>query len=159
MAILGVIFDVALQLLEVAPIRIETRSKAERGFRLLGTDGLMPQAIYVGPITLDPAVRVEAAPERIGRRCLTHLLSNEQAALTDEPEGNHQMRVAIRRLRSALLALKRALPLTRYRWPGILFTACLPRPVSCAGRRVRAWEVPSEPRRPAARDQAKQAIV
>jgi inorganic triphosphatase YgiF len=29
-----VIFDVALQLLEVAPIRIETRSKAERGYRL-----------------------------------------------------------------------------------------------------------------------------
>jgi triphosphatase len=82
-----VIFDVALQLLEVGPIRIETRSKAERGFRLLGTDGLMPQAVCVGAITLDPAVRVEAALERIGSRCLTHLLSNEQAALTGEPEG------------------------------------------------------------------------
>jgi triphosphatase len=92
-----VIFDVALQLLEAAAIRIETRSKAERGFRLLGTDGPMLQAVCVGPITLDPAVRVEAALERIGRRCLTHLLNNEQAALTGEPEGIHQMRVAIRR--------------------------------------------------------------
>jgi hypothetical protein len=36
----------------------------------------------VGPITLDPAVRVEVDLERIGRRCLTHLFSNEQAALT-----------------------------------------------------------------------------
>ena len=44
-----VIFDAALQLLEAAPIRIETRSKAERGYRLLGTDGLMPQAVRVGP--------------------------------------------------------------------------------------------------------------
>jgi hypothetical protein len=158
MAILGVIFDVALQLLEVAPIRIETRSKAERGFRLLGTDGLMPQAICVGPVTLDPAVRVKPAPERIGRRCLTHLLSNEQAALTDEPEGNHQMRVAIRRLRSALLAFERC-RLSTTAGPGILFTACLLRPVAYACRPVRASEVSSERRRPAALDQAKQAIV
>jgi inorganic triphosphatase YgiF len=81
------LFDVALQLLEAAPIRIETRSKAERGYRLLGPDGLMPQAVRVGPVALDPAMSVEAALERIGRRCLTHLLANEQAALAGEPEG------------------------------------------------------------------------
>ncbi len=61
-----VIFDVALQLLEVAPIRIETRSKAERGYRLLGTDRLMPQAVRVGPVALDPAMSAEAALERMG---------------------------------------------------------------------------------------------
>jgi inorganic triphosphatase YgiF len=43
----GLLFDVALQLLEAAPIRIEMRSKSERGYRLLGTDGLMPQAVRV----------------------------------------------------------------------------------------------------------------
>jgi inorganic triphosphatase YgiF len=110
-----VIFDVALQLLEAAPIRVETRSKAERGYRLLGTDGPMPQAISVGPVVLDPAMSVEAALERIGRRCLAHLFGNEQAALAGDPEGIHQMRVAVRRLRSALLALKRALQ-KQYRW-------------------------------------------
>jgi triphosphatase len=173
-----VIFDVALQLLEAAPIRIETRSKAERGFRLLGTDGLMPHAVCVGPIGLDPAVSVEVALERIGRRCLTHLLSNEQAALTGEPEGIHQMRVAIRRLRSALLALKRALPIRHYRWASEelrwlahalgsvrnwdIFAACLLRPV--------AYALPARPgfggligaaerRRRAALEQAKQAIA
>jgi len=111
-----VIFDVALKLLEAAPIRIETRSKAERGYRLLGTDGLTPQAVRVGPVELDPAMSVETALERIGRRCLTHLLSNEQPALAGEPEGIHQMRVAVRRLRSALLALKRPLQEEHYRW-------------------------------------------
>jgi triphosphatase len=172
------IFDVALQLLEVAPIRMETRSKAERGFRLLGTDGLIPEAVCVGPITLDPAVRVEVALERIGRRCLTHLLSNEQAALTGEPEGIHQMRVAIRRLRAALLALKRALPTKHYRWASKelrwlahalgpvrnwdIFTARLVRPVVYAlppspgfGGLIGA----TERRRRAALGQAKQAIV
>jgi len=63
----------------------------------------------VGPISLDPAMSVEAALQRIGRRCLTHVLSNEQAALAGDPEGIHQMRVAVRRLRSAFLALKRPL--------------------------------------------------
>jgi inorganic triphosphatase YgiF len=111
-----VIFDVALKLLGAALIRIETRSKAERGYRLLATDGLTPQAVRVGPVELDPAMSVEAALERIGRRCLTHLLSNEQPALAGEPEGIHQMRVAVRRLRSALLALKRPLQEKHYRW-------------------------------------------
>jgi CHAD domain-containing protein len=173
-----VIFDVALQLLEVGPIRIETRSKAERGFRLLGTDGLMPQAVCVGAITLDPAVRVEAALERIGRRCLTHLLSNEQAALTGKPEGIHQMRVAIRRLRSALLALKRALPIKHYRWASKelrwlahalgpvrnwdIFAACLLRPVAyalSAGPGFGGLIGATERRRRSALDQAKQAVV
>jgi inorganic triphosphatase YgiF len=111
----GPLFDVALQLLEVAPIRIEMRAKVERGYRLLGGDGSVLQAVCVGPVALDPSMTVEAALERIGRRCLTHFLYNEPAALAGEPEGIHQMRVAIRRLRSALSALKRALQ-KHYRW-------------------------------------------
>jgi triphosphatase len=173
-----VIFDVALQLLEAAPIRIETRSKAERGYLLLGTDGLMPQAVRVGPVALDPAMSVEAALERIGRRCLTHLLSNEQAAPAGEPEGIHQMRVAVRRLRSALLALKRPLQKKHYRWASEelrwlahtlgpvrnwdIFAACLVCPVTQAlpvglefGRLIDA----TERQRRAALDRPKQAII
>ena len=91
---------------------------------------------------------VEAALERIGRRCLTHLLSNEQAALAGEPEGIHQMRVAVRRLRSALSALKRPLQKKHYRWASEelrwlahtlapvrnldIFAACLVHPVTHA---------------------------
>jgi triphosphatase len=174
-----VIFDVALQLLEVAPIRIETRSKAERGYRLLGTDGLMPpQAVRVGPVALDPAMSVEAALERIGRHCLSHLLSNEKAALAAEPEGIHQMRVAVRRLRSALLALKRPLQKKHYRWASEqlrwiahavapvrnldVFAASLVRPVTqalSAGPDFERLIEAAERRRRAAFDQAKQAIL
>jgi triphosphatase len=173
-----VTFNVALQLLKAAPIRIETRSKAERGYRLLGTDGLMPHAVHVGPVALDPAMSVEAALERIGRRCLTHLLSNEQAALAGEPEGIHQMRVAIRRLRSALLALKRALPIKHYRraseelrwlahalgavrnWD--IFITCLVRPVAealPAGPGFERLLGTAERQRRTVLDQAKQAII
>jgi triphosphatase len=173
-----VLFDAALQLLEAAPIRIETRSKAERGYRLLGTDRLMPQAVRGGPVALDPAMSVEAALERIGRHCLTHLLGNEQAALAGEPEGIHQMRVAIRRLRSALLALKRPLQKKHYDWASEelrwlahalapvrnldIFADCLVRPVTHAlpaGLDFERFIEATERRRGAALDQAKQAIM
>jgi triphosphatase len=174
----GLLFDMALQLLEVAPIRIEMRSKAERGYRLLGTDGLMPQAVWVGPIALDPALSVEAALERIGRRCLTHLLNNEPAALAGEPEGIHQMRVAIRRLRAALSTLKRALQMKHYRWASEelkwlahtlgpvrnwdTFATGLLRPVTRALSVDPGFEQligATERRRRAALDDAKQAII
>jgi triphosphatase len=54
--------------------------------------------------------------QRIGRACLTHLLWNEPAALADQPEGIHQMRVAVRRLRSVLSTLEEMLPADDYRW-------------------------------------------
>src|SRR5258707_7618963 len=62
----AVLFDVALRLLEAAPVRIETRSKAERGYRLLGAASL-PQAVHAGPVALYPAMAVEAALQRFGR--------------------------------------------------------------------------------------------
>src|SRR3954451_21928503 len=44
------------------------------------------------------------------RSCLAHLLANEGAALLGrDPEGVHQVRVAVRRLRSALRFFRRAL--------------------------------------------------
>jgi len=120
----------------------------------------------------------EAALERIGRRCLTHLLSNEQAALAGEPEGIHQMRVAVRRLRSALLALKRPLQKKHYRWASEqlrwlaqtlapvrnldVFAASLVRPVTqtlSTGLDFERIIDASERRRRAALDHAKQVIL
>src|SRR6202043_272040 len=65
---------------------------------------------------LDCAVAVEAALQLFGQRCLAHLLRNEPVILAGEPEGIHQMRVAVRRLRSVLSALKPLLPLEHRRW-------------------------------------------
>ena len=171
------LFDVALRLLETAPVRIETRSKAERGYRLLGVAGLL-QAVYAVPITLDPAIAVEAALQRFGRQCLTHLLRNEPVVLAGEPEGVHQTRVAVRRLRSVLSALKPMLPLEHHRWASEelkwlthslgparnwdVFTASLLHPVSDALSANRALEYlvrAVERRRHAVFDDVKQAIL
>jgi inorganic triphosphatase YgiF len=111
------LYEVALQLLDVAPLRIEARSKSERGYALVGADGGRPQPVQVKPVTLEVALTVEAVLQRIGRSCLTHLLLwNEPAALADQPEGIHQMRVAVRRLRSVLSALEEVLPADHFRW-------------------------------------------
>jgi triphosphatase len=103
------LFDLALKLLETAPLRIETRSKSERGYRLVAGDGA-PPAVHAEPLSLDPRIVVEEAMRCVGRSCLTHMLRNEPAALAGQPEGVHQMRVALRRLRSLLSAVKGMLP-------------------------------------------------
>ena len=104
------LYNVALQLLDVASIRIEPRSKSERGYRLGEEGEATPPVVHAESVALDPTMSVEAALQEIGRACLAHLLHNEAAALAMEPEGVHQMRVAVRRIRSAISAFKKLLP-------------------------------------------------
>jgi len=110
------LYDVAAQLLEVAPLRIETRSKSERGYRLMECGDAAPPAVHAEPLGLDPEMTVEAALQKIGRGCLAQLLRNEPAVLFAQPEGVHQMRVAVRRLRSAISSLKKFLPQEDVQW-------------------------------------------
>jgi inorganic triphosphatase YgiF len=114
----AVLYDVALRLLEVAPLRIDLRSKAERGYRLLEGERARPLVEHARPVPLDPAMTVEATLQAISRHCLAQVLRNEAAALDGLPDGVHQMRVAVRRLRSALAAVKPLLPAEHYRWAG-----------------------------------------
>ncbi len=104
------LYDLALKLLETAPLRIDARSKSQRGYGLVEGAGLQPAAVHAEAAALDPGMTVEAVLQSIGRSCLAHLLRNEPAALAGQPEGVHQMRVALRRLRSLLSAVKKLLP-------------------------------------------------
>ena len=110
------IYDVALRLLDVAPLRIETRSKAERGYRLVAADGGPMPAVHASPVALRGSMTVEGVLQNIGRSCISHLLRNEPAALSGQTEGVHQMRIAARRLRAALSALKAMIPAEHYSW-------------------------------------------
>ncbi len=103
------LYDLALKLLATAPLRIDPRSKSDRGYGLVGGE-TQPAAVRAEGVALDPAMSVETVVQSIGRSCLTHLLRNEPAALAGQPEGVHQMRVALRRLRSLLSAVKTLLP-------------------------------------------------
>ena len=112
----SVLYDLAARLLEVAPLRIETRSKSERGYHLVECGDAPPLAVHANPVILDPDMTVEAALQKIGRSCLSQLLRNEPAVLSAQPEGVHQMRVAVRRLRSAISSLKQILPQEDLPW-------------------------------------------
>jgi inorganic triphosphatase YgiF len=107
------LYDVALQLLEVAPLRLGLRSKAERGYRLAAHDRHPADAAHFGGVALDPEEDGEALLQGFGRACLTQLLGSEAAALAGEAEGVHQMRVALRRLRAILSAFSMLIPKDR----------------------------------------------
>jgi triphosphatase len=110
------LYDLALELLEAAPLRIDLRSKAERGYRLVAGVADPPPLSSPEPIVLTPEMTVEEALQRIGRGCLAHYLRSEPAARAGRNEGVHQMRVAMRRLRSMLSGVKEMLPEAEWRW-------------------------------------------
>jgi triphosphatase len=104
------LYDVALHLLDVASIRIEPRSKSERGYQLGEAGEGAPPVVHAEPVALDPMMSVEAALQEFGRACVAQLLHNEAAVLAMDPEGVHQMRVAVRRIRAAISSFKKLLP-------------------------------------------------
>jgi inorganic triphosphatase YgiF len=95
------LYRLARGLVEGLPAHLGTRSKAARGYDLLrGASSTAPKAFR-------PPLRKAMAPtdavQAIGRTCLSHYLAAETVLhQTRAPEGIHQMRVALRRLRSAL---------------------------------------------------------
>lgn len=92
-----------LGLLDAAPLRVATRSRLERGCQL---SGRAPDAATAGPLALEPSMTVEMVLQGVGLPSLNHLLRNEPAAIAGEGETLHQMRVAVRRLRSMLGAVR-----------------------------------------------------
>jgi inorganic triphosphatase YgiF len=104
------LYDLAAQLLKVAPLRLEARSKSERGYHLVEHGNAPPSAVHAEPVELDRNMSVVDALRSIGRSCLAQLLRNEPAVLSGQLEGVHQMRVAVRRLRSAISSFRELLP-------------------------------------------------
>jgi triphosphatase len=98
------LYDLALLLSEHAAIRPTTRSKAERGFELAFETA---PAVH-GPrqLQLSGEVSLDDAFTQLLRSALQQLLLNQPAAEDGRnPEGVHQLRIALRRLRCALTML------------------------------------------------------
>lgn len=95
------LFELALALLEIAPLELESVSKAEQGYRLLIEHADKPVKAAVPEFT--GAVTLPEALQALIWSCLLHLQSNLRGAMTsDDAEYLHQMRVALRRLRVVL---------------------------------------------------------
>jgi inorganic triphosphatase YgiF len=94
------LFDFALQLSRDVPLAVENRSKAERGFALARGEGGAP--VKARPAALSAEMSVNEAFKAVLWASLAHLQANERGTLEGaDPEYLHQMRVALRRLRSA----------------------------------------------------------
>lgn len=89
------------------PVIYEPKSKPERGYALIaGESGC---AVRARPVSLSREVTVAGAFCAIGLECVRHLASNEGAVRAADPEGVHQMRVGLRRLRAAISLFKELL--------------------------------------------------
>ena len=104
------VYDLALTLQEQVRLRIENRSKAERGHALAGL--AEPRPTKARPPGIDEAMPVSAAFQAIAFSCLGHAQANERGILegNPDPEYVHQMRVGLRRLRSAFSVFGSVLP-------------------------------------------------
>ena len=101
------LFQLAHRLNTVVPLRIETASKAARGYDLIGHAKHV--ASMATPVHIDRAMSVRDCFAAIAQPCLAHVLASADFAYTsDDPEGVHQLRVAIRRMRAAFSIFRSA---------------------------------------------------
>ncbi|MDA9434969.1 hypothetical protein XH88_24830 [Bradyrhizobium sp. CCBAU 51627] len=106
------IWELALRLAEHGPVRPSIRSKSARGFELAA--GVPPAVTKPRKLRLDPASSLDETFAAIMRACLLHLLQSIPAAEDGrDPEGIHQLRVALRRLRSALDLMRSVVSLSK----------------------------------------------
>ena len=100
------LFQLAQDLLHNIPVRLENASKAERGYAL--ACGSRSPPLKARPVQLAAEISVSEAFKAITWNCLEHLHSNEDGMLEgSDIEYLHQMRVALRRQRSALSIFSR----------------------------------------------------
>ena len=105
-----VLFDLGIELLEIAPLRIGTQSKADRGYDL--AFDLAPKATRATTPAITAEHTVDDIVAELLGTCQHHLLANQAVAEDGrDHEGVHQMRVALRRLRTASALLRRELGL------------------------------------------------
>ncbi|MEH2589445.1 triphosphatase [Bradyrhizobium sp. AZCC 1721] len=105
----GVLFDLGTQLLDAAPLQVGTRSKAERGYAL-AFDVVRPAA-KAEPLSITAEDVVDDVIAHLMGACWHHLLKNHMVAQEGtDPEGVHQMRVALRRLRTICALFRRDIP-------------------------------------------------
>jgi triphosphatase len=105
-----VLFDLGIELLDIAPLRIGTQSKADRGYDL--AFDLAPRTTKATTPAITAEHTVDDVVAVLLGACQHHLLTNQVVAEDGrDHEGVHQMRVALRRLRTASALLRRELGL------------------------------------------------
>lgn len=98
------LYRLAIGLHADTPMSLGAESKADRGWRL--RSGHPRPAQNHRDVDLPTDVRAGDAIRCIIDNALGHLIASQPAAASGDPEGIHQMRIAIRRTRAVLLLFK-----------------------------------------------------
>ena len=94
------LIGVARELWDRVPARFAVRSKADRGYDLASDRPIA--AVGARTIALQPDITAAEAFRIVALACTHHVAANEPAVSAHDPEGVHQMRVGLRRLRAAI---------------------------------------------------------
>ncbi len=95
------LFDFALELLKKLPLRIGNENKAERGYAL--NVKRTSTAVKAENLALSKKMTINQAFEAIVENCFRQIQANAPGVIAaDNGESLHQMRIGLRRLRSAL---------------------------------------------------------
>jgi inorganic triphosphatase YgiF len=94
------LFKAARRVAGLAPVKLALKSKSEHGYDLIADQ---PSGAFHGSkIVLQHDTSVAKAFQAVGRSALRHIAANEPAVRAADPDGVHQMRVGVRRLRAAI---------------------------------------------------------
>jgi inorganic triphosphatase YgiF len=94
------LFRVAKALERKSEAELDLRSKSDRGYDL--ASGKQHRVAFASPIELKADMSAGEAFRVIARSAVRHFSGNADAVRNDDPEGIHQMRVGLRRLRAAI---------------------------------------------------------
>ncbi len=104
------VFEAARHLFPEGGVRPALETKAERGARLAAGETLAPAPRTARPVALSADMTTEQGARAVLSECLDQIAANiAVCAVSDDPEGPHQLRVGLRRLRSAAAVFRRAL--------------------------------------------------
>ena len=107
------LFEFAAHAIVALPLRLDVTSKAQRGFRL--ARGATAEPVKAGAPRFAPSATVDDAIREILGHTFTHFLANIAPLREgDDPEAIHQLRVALRRMRSALGMFARVTPCAEF---------------------------------------------
>src|ERR1700730_1476367 len=94
------LFKLARTIARATSAELAVKSKAQRGYEL--RDGTDNSAAKAERVVLAPDTATRDAFRLIAASCLKQIVANKSALLAGNPEGVHQTRVGLRRLRAAI---------------------------------------------------------
>jgi triphosphatase len=94
------LFRLARTFARATSAELAVKSKSERGYEILAGDAI--PVVRGAAIAIAPGMPAKAAFQLIAFDCLKLIVANKPAILARDPEGIHQMRIGLRRLRAAI---------------------------------------------------------